>query len=145
MSKRSPNALRAFCLMKNFYFTKRITKDCIAMTLTIILMFSKHKLKSTRLAPLAMLLIMSLDCLNSLFEKQYFASLFECLSQCITLSYCEKKIASLLCNAIFKSNVSCNLIEIYLFKIQKVLKLIAYNSSTFVRLIIARNLIIFAL
>ncbi len=121
MSKRSPNTLRAFRLIEDFYFMKRITKDCIAMTLAIILMFLKHRLKSTRLAslvmPLVMSLAMSLDCLNSSFEKQYFASLFECLDQYITLSYCEKRIASLLCNAIFKSNVSYNLIKVYLFRI----------------------------
>jgi len=69
MSKCSPDALRTFRLIKDFYFTKRITKDCIAITLTIVLMFLEHKLKSTRLAPLVISLIMPLDCLDSLFEK----------------------------------------------------------------------------
>lgn len=69
MSKRSPNALRAFCLMKDFCFLKRITKHCVAMTLIVVLMFLKHKLNPIRLAPLVMLLAMPLDCLDSSFEK----------------------------------------------------------------------------
>lgn len=117
MSRRSPDALRAFRLMEDFYFTKRITKDCIAMALAVVLMFLEHKLKPTRLAPLAMPLIMPLGCLDPPFEKQYFASLFECLDQCITLSYCEEEIASLLCSAIFEPNVPCNLVGAHLSRI----------------------------
>lgn len=141
MSKRSLNTLCVFCLIKNFYFIKRITKHCIAIMLIVILIFFKYKLKSIRLASLIILL----SCLDLLFEKQYFASLFKCLNQYITLSCCKKRIVSLLCNTIFESNVSYNLIKIYLFEIRKILKLIAYNSSTFVCLIIAQNLIIFVL
>ncbi len=146
ISKRSPDILRAFCLIKDFCFTERITKNCIAIALAVVLMFPEHRLKSTRLVSLTILLVMLLamllDCLNLLFEKQYFASLFEYLNQCITLSCCKKRITLLLYNTVFESNISCNLIKAYLFGIRKVLKLIAYNSSIFVCLITAQNSII---
>jgi len=115
------NILRTFCLIEDFYFTKRITKDCIAIILAIVLIFSKYRLKLTKLISLiillTILLAILLDCLDLLFEKQYFASLFKYLDQYIILSYCKKKITLLLYNTIFKLNIFCNLIKIYLFKI----------------------------
>jgi len=141
--------LRIFCLIKDFYFTEHITKDCIAIALAVVLIFPEHRLKSTRLVFLTILLVILLtillNCLDLLFEKQYSINLFECLNQYITLSYCKKKITLLLYNTIFELNIFCNLIRVYLFGIRKVLKLIVYNSSTFVCLITAQNLIISAL
>jgi len=115
------NILRAFYLIKDFCFIKRITKDCITIALIVVLIFFKYKLKLIRLASLTILLIILLiillSCLDLLFEKQYFTSLFKYLNQYIMLSCCKKKIASLLYNTIFKLNISCNLIKTYLFKI----------------------------
>jgi len=142
ISKRLSDMLRTFCLIEDFCFTKRITKNCIAIALAVVLMFPEHRLKPTRFVSLIILLAMLLDCLDLLFEKQYFASLFEYLNQYITLSCCKKKITLLLYNTVFESNIFCNLIKVYLFGIRKILKLIAYNSSTFVCLITAQNLII---
>ena len=137
--------LYTFRLIENFCFSKRITKNCIAITLTVILMFSKHRLNSIKLASLIMLLTILQNCLDLLFEKQYFASLFKYLSQYITLSCCEKNIALLLCSRVFKSDILYNLIEAYLFEIEKTLKSIVYNSRIFACLITVRNSIISAL
>ena len=79
MSKRLPNALCVFCLIKDFYFLERITKDCVAITLIVVLIFFEYKHNLIRLASLIVLLIILQDYLDLLFGKQYFASLFRCL------------------------------------------------------------------
>jgi len=139
LSKCSPDALHAFRLMEGFCVSERITKDCVALALAVVLMFPEHRLNPIILAPLAKPLAMPQDRLYSPFEKQYFASLFECLGQCITLSCCEEGIASLLCSSVFEPNVPCNLVGAHLSGISKALESVAYDSRTFARLMIERN------
>lgn len=139
MLKHSPDALHAFRLMEDFCFSERITKDCVAMALAVVLMFPEHRLNPIRLAPLAMPLAVPQGCLDSPFEKQYSTSLFECLGQCITLSCCEEGIASLLCSSVFEPNVPCNMVGAHLSGIGKALESVSYDSRIFARLMTARN------
>ena len=140
-AKALSNSLYAFRLLTRFCLSKNVIKEYVILTLAVILMFSKHKVDSIKLASLCSLRD---TCCSSNFEEQYYQRLFECFNQCITLSCCDEDIIFLLCDELFELNVFCNLIETYLYDVKKTIEFVKNDTKVFARLMMKLNSKVFS-
>jgi len=104
-TKAIPTSLHAFQSLEDFCLSIRVSKECTAIALTVVLMLPGHRPKPIKLPVWRS--SQDLKCFTNV-EDEFYKRLSKCLGRCITLSCSNEGIVSLLCSSLFEPEVPYN-------------------------------------